>query len=79
METSQLPQLSNITHVRVVEWNGDFALDAEVNEAIQLGWKLIFVQSGESHPGFVLGWSCGGEPPKTAREKRLEKDYKNSV
>jgi hypothetical protein len=70
METPQVSQLPDISKVRVVEWRNDLSQDDEVNEAIQLGWKLLLVQPGEFHPSFVLGWSGTEAAPQTAREKR---------
>ena len=70
METLQMPQLKEISHVRVVEWHHDHSQESEVNEAIKLGWQLLLVQPGEFHSSFVLGWNGSETPPQTAWQKR---------
>ena len=37
--------------------------EAEVNEAVGLGWQLLLVQPGEFHSSFVLGWTGPETPP----------------
>jgi hypothetical protein len=69
METLEKPQLNGVSRVRVVKWHPDYHQDAEVNEAIKLGWQLILVQPGCEHPCFVLGWTGPETAPQTEWEK----------
>jgi hypothetical protein len=49
--------------------------DAEVNQALALGWLLLSVSAGEGGPTFVVGWARDGEAPKTAIEQENEALY----
>jgi hypothetical protein len=42
--------------------------EAEVNEALALGWRLLLVQAGAERPVFVIGWPSEAPPARTARE-----------
>ena len=68
---SEVPQFRDIREVRLVECHPNYQADKEVNEALELGWKLLTVQQGSEHPVFVLGWSSDSEPAKTIYQQRV--------
>lgn len=71
METPKTQQFKDMSHVRIVEWHHhNYNQEAEVNEAVSLGWQLLLVQPGEFHSSFVLGWTGPETPPKTEYQKR---------
>jgi len=61
-----IPEFRDVKHVRVIQREGQ----SEVNEALKLGWQLLFVQNGHDCPIFVLGWTQNNEPPLTKSLKQ---------
>lgn len=69
-----IPEFSEVKNVRVIQREGQ----SEVNEALQLGWQLLFVQKGYDCPIFVLGWTQSSEPPLTKSQKQYRALYATS-
>lgn len=71
-ENLEVEKLKDVRTVRVIEDRSDYRDESEVNETLDLGWKLLLVQPGHNHPGFVVGWTQDGQPAKTAKHQQRD-------